>query len=159
MFYLLKHLSFLYLVIFNLSCNNLISTLIIVLYACVSCFIHSRFIENPPSILMWQTSYFLGSSITTTHSFLMWTTWQPDKLEAWALVPDVNNLAAWQLQHEAFVPDQSLHARRCKCSNTTLSSATLLQLLLISSDVIHLFGPACYSALLRLRGKGFFRWF
>jgi hypothetical protein len=46
MFYLSKHLPFLYLVILKPRCNNLNSTLIMILYACVLCLLHSRFVEN-----------------------------------------------------------------------------------------------------------------
>jgi hypothetical protein len=46
MFYLLKHLMLLILVIFKLKYNNLIYNEILVLYASYVCLLHSRFIEN-----------------------------------------------------------------------------------------------------------------
>jgi hypothetical protein len=46
MFYLLKHLLLLSLVIFKLKCNNLIFNEILVLYASYVYLLHSRFIEN-----------------------------------------------------------------------------------------------------------------
>jgi hypothetical protein len=61
MFYLLKHLPLLYLVILKPSCNNLIPTLTMVLYACVSCLLHSCFVENHPIDLE-----------VTNPSFLRW---------------------------------------------------------------------------------------
>jgi hypothetical protein len=45
MFYLLKHLFLLILVIFQLKCNNLIFNKIIILNAYV-CLLHSCFVEN-----------------------------------------------------------------------------------------------------------------
>jgi hypothetical protein len=48
MFYLLKHLLVLILVIFNLKCNNLIFNKIMVLNALYVCLTHSRFIKNHP---------------------------------------------------------------------------------------------------------------
>jgi hypothetical protein len=46
MFYLLKHLLLLILVIFKLKCNNLIFIEIMVLNALYVCLMHSWFIEN-----------------------------------------------------------------------------------------------------------------
>jgi hypothetical protein len=48
MFYHLKHLLLLILVILKLKCNNLIFNEIIILYASYVCLMHSRFIENHP---------------------------------------------------------------------------------------------------------------
>jgi hypothetical protein len=48
MFYLLKHLVLLILIIFKLKCNNLIFNKIMVLNAWYVCLLHSRFIENHP---------------------------------------------------------------------------------------------------------------
>jgi hypothetical protein len=48
MFYLLKHLLLLNLVIFKLKCNNLTFNEILSLYALYVCWRHSRFIENHP---------------------------------------------------------------------------------------------------------------
>jgi hypothetical protein len=48
MFYLLKHLLLLNLVIFKLKCNNLIFNEILVLYDSYVCLMHSHFIENHP---------------------------------------------------------------------------------------------------------------
>jgi hypothetical protein len=48
MFYLLKHLLLLNLVIFKLKCNNLIVNEIMVFNASYVCLLHSRFIENQP---------------------------------------------------------------------------------------------------------------
>jgi hypothetical protein len=59
MFYLLKHLLLLYLVIFKSSYNNLIFTLIMVLYASYVCLLHSRFIENHPIDLEATNPLFL----------------------------------------------------------------------------------------------------
>jgi hypothetical protein len=47
-FYLLKHLLLLNLVIFKLKCNNLITNEILVLNASYVCLLHSRFVENHP---------------------------------------------------------------------------------------------------------------
>jgi hypothetical protein len=46
MFYLLKHLLILILVIFKLKCNNLIFNEILILNVSYVCLLHSRFIEN-----------------------------------------------------------------------------------------------------------------
>jgi hypothetical protein len=48
MFYLLKHLLLLNLVIFELKCHNLIVNEIMVLSASYVCLLHSCFIENHP---------------------------------------------------------------------------------------------------------------
>jgi hypothetical protein len=48
MFYLLKHILLLILVIFKLKCNDLIFNEILVLYASNMCLLHSHFIENHP---------------------------------------------------------------------------------------------------------------
>jgi hypothetical protein len=48
MFYLLKHLLLLNLIIFKLKCNNLIFNEIQILYASSVCLLYSRFIENHP---------------------------------------------------------------------------------------------------------------
>jgi hypothetical protein len=47
-FYLLRHILLLILVIFKLKCNNLIFNKIIVLNALYACLMHSRFVENHP---------------------------------------------------------------------------------------------------------------
>jgi hypothetical protein len=52
MFYLLKHILLLTLVIFKLKCNNLIFNEIIVLNASYVCLLHSRFIENHPIYIL-----------------------------------------------------------------------------------------------------------
>jgi hypothetical protein len=62
----LKHLSLLYLVIFKPSCNNLISTIILVLYASYVCFMHSRFIENHSIDLEAMNTSFLRWFCHTT---------------------------------------------------------------------------------------------
>jgi hypothetical protein len=48
MFYFLKHLLLLNLVIFNLKCNNLIFNEILILCASYMSLLHSCFIENHP---------------------------------------------------------------------------------------------------------------
>jgi hypothetical protein len=48
MFYLLKHLLLLNLVIFKLKCNNLTFNEIMILNAPYVCLLHSYFIENHP---------------------------------------------------------------------------------------------------------------
>jgi hypothetical protein len=48
MFYLLKHILLLNLLIFKLKCNNLIFNEILVLYASYVCLLHSRLVENCP---------------------------------------------------------------------------------------------------------------
>jgi hypothetical protein len=48
MFYLLKYLLLLNLVVFKLKCNNLIFNEIMILNASYVCLMHSRFIENHP---------------------------------------------------------------------------------------------------------------
>jgi hypothetical protein len=48
MFYLLKHLLLLNLVIFKLKCNNLTFNEIMILNASYVCLLHSRLIENHP---------------------------------------------------------------------------------------------------------------
>jgi hypothetical protein len=52
MFYLLKHLLLLNLVIFELKCHNLIVNEIMVLSASYVCLLHSCFIENHPIWLL-----------------------------------------------------------------------------------------------------------
>jgi hypothetical protein len=54
MFYLLKHLLLLNLVIFKLKCNNLTFNEILILYASYVCLLHSHFIE---SHLIWILEY------------------------------------------------------------------------------------------------------
>jgi hypothetical protein len=49
MFYLLKHLLLLNLVIFKLKCNNLIVNEILIFHASYVCLLYSRFIENHPT--------------------------------------------------------------------------------------------------------------
>jgi hypothetical protein len=61
MFYLLKNLLYLNLVILKLKCNNLIFNEIMILYASYVCLLYSCFIENHsidleamnPSFLRW----------------------------------------------------------------------------------------------------------
>jgi hypothetical protein len=48
MFYPLNHLLLLNLVIFKLTCNNLIFNEIMVLNALYGCLLHSHFVENHP---------------------------------------------------------------------------------------------------------------
>jgi hypothetical protein len=48
MFYLLKHLLLLNLIIFKLKFNDLIVNKIMVLNASYVCLLHSRFVENKP---------------------------------------------------------------------------------------------------------------
>jgi hypothetical protein len=48
MFYRLKQLLFLNLVIFELKCNNLTFNAILILYASYVCLLYSRFVENHP---------------------------------------------------------------------------------------------------------------
>jgi hypothetical protein len=48
MFYRLKQLLFLNLVIFELKCNNLTFNEILILYASYVCLLYSRFVENHP---------------------------------------------------------------------------------------------------------------
>jgi hypothetical protein len=48
MFFLLKYLLLLNLVIFKLKCNNLIFSEIMVLNASYVCLLHSRFVEDHP---------------------------------------------------------------------------------------------------------------
>jgi hypothetical protein len=52
MFYLLKDLLLLNLVIFKPKCNNLIFNKILILYASYVCLLHSRFVENHPSWIL-----------------------------------------------------------------------------------------------------------
>jgi hypothetical protein len=52
MFYLLKHLLLLNLVIFKQKCNNLIFNKILILYASYVCLLRSRFVENHPSWIL-----------------------------------------------------------------------------------------------------------
>jgi hypothetical protein len=53
-FYLLKHLLLLILVIFKLKCNTLIFNEILILNASYVCLWHSRFVENHP---IWILEY------------------------------------------------------------------------------------------------------
>jgi hypothetical protein len=46
MFYLLKNIPYLNIVILKLKCNNLTFNEILILYASYVCLLHSRFIEN-----------------------------------------------------------------------------------------------------------------
>jgi hypothetical protein len=48
MFYLLKHLLLLNLIILKLKCINLIFNEILILYASYMCLLYSRFVENHP---------------------------------------------------------------------------------------------------------------
>jgi hypothetical protein len=54
MFYLLKHLLLLNLVIFKLKCNNLIFNGMMVLNALYVCLLHSHFVEDHP---IWILEY------------------------------------------------------------------------------------------------------
>jgi hypothetical protein len=82
MFYLLKHLLLLILVIFKLTCNNLIFNEIIILNASYVCLLHSRFIKNQliwiledgPLIsevvlshLIRKVAYYIGFILTQVH--------------------------------------------------------------------------------------------
>jgi hypothetical protein len=58
MFYLLKHLSLPYLVILKQSCNNIISTLIMSLYALYVCLHILSLTRIPRLILRQQTPHF-----------------------------------------------------------------------------------------------------
>jgi hypothetical protein len=57
MFYLLKHLLFLNLVIFKLKCNNLIFNEIMILSASYVCLLHSCFIENHPIWILEDNTF------------------------------------------------------------------------------------------------------
>jgi hypothetical protein len=48
MFYLLKNILYLNLVIIKLKCNNLIFNEILILYASYVCLLYSCFVENHP---------------------------------------------------------------------------------------------------------------
>jgi hypothetical protein len=48
MFYFLKHILLLNLVIFKLKCNNLTFNKIMILNVSYVCLLHSRFVENHP---------------------------------------------------------------------------------------------------------------
>jgi hypothetical protein len=52
MFYLLKNLPYLNLVILTLKCNNLFFIEILILYASYVCLMHSRFIKNHPICIL-----------------------------------------------------------------------------------------------------------
>jgi hypothetical protein len=65
MFYLLKRLLLLNLVIFKLKCNNLIFNEILVLYALYVCLMHSRFVKNHPIWILEDGS--LISKMVVSH--------------------------------------------------------------------------------------------
>jgi hypothetical protein len=65
MFYLLKRLLLLNLVIFKLKCNNLIFNEILVLYALYVCLMHSRFVKNHPIWILEDGS--LISEMVVSH--------------------------------------------------------------------------------------------
>jgi hypothetical protein len=65
MFYLLKKLLYLNLVILKLKCNNLILNKILVLYALYVCLLYSRFIENHPIWILEDGS--LNSETEVAH--------------------------------------------------------------------------------------------
>jgi hypothetical protein len=65
MFYLLKRLLLLNLVIFKLKCNNLIFNEILVLYALYVCLMHSRFVKNHPIWILEEGS--LISEMVVSH--------------------------------------------------------------------------------------------
>jgi hypothetical protein len=66
MFYLLKKLLYLNLVILKLKCNNLILNKILVLYALYVCLLYSRFIENHPIWILEDGS--LNSEVVLSQS-------------------------------------------------------------------------------------------
>jgi hypothetical protein len=59
LFHIMKHSLLLNLVNLKSSCNNLIFTLIMVLYVLYVCLLHSRFIENHPIDLEVTNPLFL----------------------------------------------------------------------------------------------------
>jgi hypothetical protein len=65
MFYLLKHLLLLILVIFKLKCNNLIFNEIMVLNASFVCLLYPRFIEHHPVRIVEDGS--LISEVVLSH--------------------------------------------------------------------------------------------
>jgi hypothetical protein len=69
MFYLLKHLLLLNLVIFKLKCNNLIFNEILSLYASYVCLLYSRFIENHP-IWILEDGRLISEVVLSQVSFL-----------------------------------------------------------------------------------------
>jgi hypothetical protein len=69
MFYLLKYLLLLNLVIFKLKCNNLIFNKIMVLNALYACLLHSRFVENLPIWILEDDPSFLRWFYHTYHEF------------------------------------------------------------------------------------------
>jgi hypothetical protein len=121
MFYLLKHLLLLNLVIFKLMCNNLTFNKILSLYASYVCLLYSRFIENHPIWILEDGPSFLRWSITWSKGFkrerpnevyswcLPWsrleeglalvklgvsswsTTLEPTRHDAWTLLKDANS--------------------------------------------------------------------
>jgi hypothetical protein len=60
MFFVLKNLSLLILVISKLKCNNLIFNEIMVLNALYVCLTHSRFVENHPIWILEDRPSFQG---------------------------------------------------------------------------------------------------
>jgi hypothetical protein len=74
-FYLLKDLLLLSLVIFKLKCNNLIVNEILILNASYVCLLHSRFVENHPiwiledrPLLSWFCHSWYQSQIRAKHT-------------------------------------------------------------------------------------------
>jgi hypothetical protein len=65
MFYLLKPLLFLNLIIFKLKCNNLTFNEILILYASYVCLLYSRFIKNHP-IWILKDGYLI-SKVVLSH--------------------------------------------------------------------------------------------
>jgi hypothetical protein len=66
MFYPLKHFLLSYLVILKQSCNNIISTLIIYLYASCVCLHILASLRIPRSIFRRRNPHFLGGFVTTS---------------------------------------------------------------------------------------------
>jgi hypothetical protein len=71
MFYLLKHLLLLNLVIFKLKCNNLTFNEMLSLYASYVCLLHSRFIENHPIWILEDGP--LISEVVLSQARYVWT--------------------------------------------------------------------------------------
>jgi hypothetical protein len=71
MFYLLKHILLLILVIFKLKCNDLIFNEILVLYASNMCLLHSHFIENHP-IWILEDELFISEVVLSQG---IWHSW------------------------------------------------------------------------------------
>jgi hypothetical protein len=121
MFYLLKHLLLLILVMFKIKCNNLIFNEIIVLnasYMCLHAFSVHR--ESPDPDLGRWTPHFWGSSVTTSIRVKSGLNTYSKHLKITTTVTgrtlspykDCNSLLRWQANICVYIATTELHQQR-----------------------------------------------